>query len=266
MEHFHQATELFIYYGRVLWRAFLDTFRHLARQVFVGLVLLFLGTLLRCEDLPAGEVCELSDARVGLLAVGLYFGLVFAFNIAMAPVRIHRELSERVASEAEPSAEPVVVEYIEHEARPDLRYVMEGWEFDAYQTASGIGLSWWTRFPSRGIGAAPLPLRVASRTPITGDGYAQTETLMPGWESERVEFVYPRDFPGANATTGSIEVEWLAARNDTRWVALPPLPVLRGERSQTPEETQGQVEAGKQVVACASLSVKIRVTQGGKLV
>ena len=64
----HGFTEPFAYYGSVVWRALRDTFRHFAREVVVGVILLVLATWIRCATLPRGQECEIGDFKAGLAA------------------------------------------------------------------------------------------------------------------------------------------------------------------------------------------------------
>src|SRR5438876_520834 len=86
-----RLAEPFVYYGAVVWRALRDSGRHFMAQIAAGLVLLVLGTVIKCAIRPPRTPCDMSDFRTGMLAVLLYFSATFAFNLIMGPVRLHRE-------------------------------------------------------------------------------------------------------------------------------------------------------------------------------
>jgi hypothetical protein len=253
----------FAYYGRVLLRALRDTWRHVVAYVLVALVLALLAAARECDLNPPGLACVMSQSlRAALWAFGVYGAAVLAFNLLLAPVRMEREtVGLRVAGE------PLPVEYLSHVVHREPMFAEDNWEFEAYQTAAGIGLSWRAGDPSDfGMGAPKqVPGEVVCRITSSAGGKPHELALKRGWQGRQVECVYPRDFPTAEPTTGSIEAEWLVQRNDTRFIAVPPLEVLRGQRERTAQEVAAEKAAGEQLVTCATLSVKLSVRRGSQL-
>jgi hypothetical protein len=87
----NRVLEPFVYWGQMEVRALQDTFRHIKAQIGVSLVLFVLASIVKCRSLPKGTACDVSDLEAGLIAVGAWLGVVFLFNLGMAPVRFHRE-------------------------------------------------------------------------------------------------------------------------------------------------------------------------------
>jgi hypothetical protein len=188
----------FAYYGCVGWRALQDTARHFKAQLAVGGVLFLLATWRRCASLPHGEACDLTDFRAGLWAVVLWVGLVFAFNLVMAPVRLHRELGRRV-----PVRSRVVLQSPPYDSPVEKQ---PRWRFHIYAVDEGIMLvwaRWWTR---------QIP---DSAMCWVQDPYGNHHVAQISRTGDSVRCIFPRDFD-LEPRRGEHRVQWYARAEELR--------------------------------------------------
>jgi len=237
----HGFTEPFAYYGSVVWRALRDTFRHFAREVVVGVILLVLATWIRCATLPRGQECEIGDFKAGLAAVAIYFGVVFLFHLVMAPVRLHREQAQLIDPG---SAEPILVKLVAKELRDAILQDTFGYgddfSYSAHQTSDGIELS-WSVLRREGDKLPPYIPRDAKCIVQVGD--------------ERIEAEMSPAFYRASCKYPHLDFFWEAM--ERQW---PTASLLRGEAGATPEEPEWVTKR------FAWWSIDIEVTRGGNLV
>ncbi len=238
--------ETFVYYRMVAWRALRDTFRHIVRQVFVGVILAALVALIRCATLPRGVSCELNGLKIFLLAVGAYFGAVFVFNLVMAPVRIHRE-------QVPPIPKPRLVKLVAKELRDPAFQETAGhgndYSYSAHQVKDGIELT-WSVLQRDGDKVPPYLPRDARCTLGTGE----VADVWPRYF--KITCVYPRDF-GVVPTTGHVDIYWEGSQ--MRYL-MEPSRRIRGEPRATPPEPTWELHR----FAWWSLDVEVR--EGDELV
>lgn len=239
----HRLWEPFAYYGTVAWRALRDSLRHFIGQVLVGLTLLILGTLFQCVR---GDECETSALKTGLVVVGIYFGAVLAFNLVMAPVRIHRE-------QAPPTPQPRLVRLVAKELRDPVLQETGGYGHDysysAHQVKDGIELTWEV-IQREGDKLPPYLPRDARCALQTGE----VADVSPGYF--RIRCVYPHDF-GVIPTTGHVDLYWEGSDLTFPFV---PSHRIRGEPGATPPEPKWELQR------FAWWSLDIEVKEGDELV
>jgi hypothetical protein len=183
----------FVYYAMVVWRAVRDTVRHFKTQIAVSAVLFLLGTWRRCASLPKGRRCDLSDFHAGLWAVALWIGGVLAFNLLMAPFRVHRELAQLV-----PAKGRVLL------LSPPYNSPAAGqprWRFHIYAVNEGIMLvwsRWWARW---------LP---PSAMCWVEDPYGNHRIGRFRHTGDALRCIYPQDFDVEEPQQGEHRVQWFA--------------------------------------------------------
>jgi hypothetical protein len=244
-----RLAEPFVYYGTVVWDAVRATWRHIRAHIMAGVITYVLGSLLGCRWQEGA--CQVTEVKAGLVAVAIYLGSVLLFNIAMAPVRIHREGAMALDALRDVQVR-LTSKDLREAATDDHAAGGPDWAYLAYQVKDGIELVWRALYrESTGQNQIPRDAQCVLRLPGNRN---VTARVIP--QLHEIRCVYPGDFPEVTPTTGHLDFIWQAT---DRVFPPPSLEYMRREPGARPPEPRYELRR------FAWWSLDVEVTRGGQL-